>query len=124
MADSANREEECMRRIIAFIKPNMLDDVIFALHGLQNFPGASISEVQDIGRGCRDRKEHADVKPLRGFRKAVRMEIVCAAPQAEEIVETLQRKAHTGLPDDGEIFVSTVDSAVRLRTGEREDNSE
>jgi nitrogen regulatory protein P-II 1 len=111
-----------MRRIIAFIKPNMLDDVIFALHGLQDFPGASISEVQDIGRG--NHAEHRGAKPLRGFRKAVRMEIVCPVSQAEKIVETIQRKAHTGLPDDGEIFVSTVNSAVRLRTGEREDDTE
>ena len=108
-----------MKRIIAFVKPNMLDDVIFGLHDVEGFPGASISEVQGIGSGSCDHLKHGDRTPFHAFPKSVRMEIVCPAVQAEEIVETIREKAHTGLPDDGKIYVSAVEDAVRIRTGDR-----
>ena len=110
-----------MKCIIAFIKPNMLDDVIFALHNIENFPGASISEVHGIGSGSRDHLKHADRTPFHGFPKSVRMEIVCATAQTEEIIETIRQRARTGLPDDGKVYVSAVDDAIRIRTGERGD---
>ncbi len=109
-----------MKRIIAFIKPNMLDDVIFALHRIEEFPGATISEVRGIGRGIR---HHADgtVKRRRsfGFPISVRLEIVCRTSQVEEIVSTIAGQAHTGLPDDGKIVICPADDALRIRTGER-----
>jgi nitrogen regulatory protein P-II 1 len=108
-----------MKRIIAFVKPNMLDDVIFALHEVDDFPGASISEVQGIGSGSRDHLKHGDRTPFHAFPKSVRMEIVCPAAKVEEIVETIRTRAHTGLPDDGKIYISAVDDALRIRTGER-----
>jgi nitrogen regulatory protein P-II 1 len=108
-----------MKRIVAFIKPNMLDDVIDALHEIENFPGASISEVQGIGSGSRDHLEHGDRTPFHAFPKSVRMEIVCPDEQIAEIIETIETKAHTGLPDDGKIYVSGIQEAIRIRTGER-----
>ena len=108
-----------MKRIVAFVKPHLLDDVVFALHELEGFPGANISEVQGIGSGPRDHLKHADRTPFHAFPKSVRMEIVCSADRAEVIMETIQQKAHTGLPDDGKIYVSTVEDAIRIRTGER-----
>ncbi len=110
-----------MKRIVAFVKPNMLDDVIFALHEIEDFPGASISEVQGIGSGSRDHLKHGDRTPFHAFPKSVRMEIVCLAARVEEIVETIREKAHTGLPDDGKVYVSPVEDALRIRTGERGD---
>ncbi len=108
-----------MKRIVAFVKPNMLDDVIFALHEIENFPGASISEVKGIGSGSRDHLEHGGRTPFRGFPKSIRMEIVCSDKLVKEIVETIRKKAHTGLPDDGKVYVSPVEDALRIRTGER-----
>lgn len=108
-----------MKRIIAFVKPNMLDDVIFALHGVSNFPGASISDVQGIGSGPREQLGHGDRTPFHAFPKSVRMEIVCPDDRVEEIVETIRENAHTGLPDDGKIYISPVEDALRIRTGER-----
>ena len=109
-----------MKRIVAFIKPNMLDDVIFALHEIESFPGACISEVHDIGSGSPDLEEHVDRTPFHGFPKLARMELVCATAQYEEIVETIRDKAHTGLQDDNNIYVSTVEDAIRIRTGKHE----
>jgi nitrogen regulatory protein PII len=107
-----------MKRIIAFVKPNMLEDVIFALHEIEDFPGASISEVQGIGSGSRDHLEHGGRTPFHAFPKSVRMEIVCPTGKADEIIETIRARAHTGLPDDGKIYVSAVENAFRIRTGE------
>lgn len=108
-----------MKRIVAFVKPNMLDDVVFALHEIEEFPGASISEVQGIGSGSRKHLRSTDRTPFREFPKSVRIEIVCPASNVEEITRTIQAKAHTGLPDDGKIYISTVEDAIRIRTGER-----
>jgi len=108
-----------MKRIVAYVKPNMLDDVVFALHEVEDFPGASISEVQGIGSGSRDHLKHGDMTHFRGFPKSVRMEIVCMSSQVEEIMATIKEKAHTGLPDDGKIYLSAVEDALRIRTGER-----
>lgn len=108
-----------MKRIVAFIKPTMLDDVIFALHEIEGFPGGSISEVQGISSGSRDHLKHSDRTPFHAFPKSMRFEIVCSAARVEEIVETIRQKAHTGLPDDGKIYVSAVEDALRIRTGAR-----
>ena len=102
-----------MKHITAFVKPNMLDDVIFALHAIEGFPGARISEVMDIGKG-RDRQAHSDREPLHAFPKSMRVEIVCREGMANQIMETIRAKAHTGRPDDGAIFVSPVEQALRI----------
>ena len=94
-----------MKRIIAFIKPNMLEDVIFSLHDIEGFPGASISEVKGIGSGSRDHLKHGDRTPFHAFPKSVRMEIVCTTEQVEEIVAAIREKAHTGVSDDGKIYI-------------------
>ena len=108
-----------MKRIIAFIKPNMIDDVIFALHEIEDFPGASISEVQGIDRGSYDHLKQGDRAPFHSFPKSIRMEIVCLDTSLEIIVQTIKAKAHTGLPDDGRIYISAVEDAIRIQTGER-----
>ncbi len=108
-----------MKRIVAFVKPNMVDHVVFALHEVPDFPGASLSEVQCIGSGSRDPLGPSDRTPLHAYPRAIRIEIVCAAKMAETIIATIRANAHTGLPDDGKIYVSPVEEAVRIRTGER-----
>jgi nitrogen regulatory protein PII len=92
----------------------MLDDVIFALHALDDFPGAAISEVQQIGSGNRHAPTHADRSPYHAFPKSVRIEVVCPADRVDEIVGAVHKNAHTGLPDDGDIYVSSVERAIRL----------
>jgi len=108
-----------MKRIVATIKPNMLDDVIFALHNIRGFPGAAIWDVRQIGGGSGGRGKPVDRTPLHEFPRLVGMEIVCRAELAEELVETILQKAHTGLPDDGRISVSAVEDVVWIRTGRR-----
>jgi nitrogen regulatory protein P-II 1 len=98
----------------------MLDDVIFALYEVEAFPGASMFDIQGIGSGgLRGHLEQADRRPLQAFPKYTRIEIVCPDNQVEDLMETIQKKAHTGMPHDGKIYVSPVDEALRIRTGER-----
>ena len=108
-----------MKRIVAFIKPNMVDDVVFALHKIEDFPGASMSEVREIGEGVHHKGPGGRRRSF-GFPVSVRIEILCPSAQAEEIVATIAGKAHTGLPDDGTIAVCGVEEFVRICTGECE----
>lgn len=108
-----------MKRIVAFIKPNMLEDVVFALHKVEGFAGASISEVKGIGCGMKDHVANHSREAFHNFPAAVRIESVCVDEQVEEIITAIEEHAHTGLPHDGKIYVSDVKQAVRIRTGER-----
>lgn len=110
-----------MKRIVAFIKPNMLTDVIQALHEVSDFPGAAISEVKGIGRGISDHVKESNHEPFHGMPHSVRLESICVDDMADEIVKAIETNAHTGLPDDGKIYVSSVEEAIRIRTGERGD---
>lgn len=112
-----------MKRIIAIIKPNMLDDVVFALHQIEDFPGATMTEVQGMGRSF-----HRHVKKCRdslsfGYPKQVRIEIVCFDNQVELISSTIEENARTGKSGDGKIFISDVAGAIRIRTGQRGENA-
>ena len=110
-----------MTRIVAFIKPNMLNDVICALHEIEDFPGAAIAEVKGIGRGISDHVKGSTHEPFHGMPHSVRLESICLDEMVETIVNAIETNAHTGLPDDGKIYVSPVEAAVRIRTGERGD---
>jgi nitrogen regulatory protein P-II 1 len=109
-----------MKMVIAYIKPNMLDDVVLALHRIEDFPGATIHDVRGIGRGIH-RHVNGTAEPRRdfGFPVSVRLEVMSRDDQADAIVGAIARAAHTGLPDDGKIVVVPVNDAVRIRTGER-----
>lgn len=108
-----------MKRIIAIIKPIMLDDVIFALHKLKDFPGATMTDVRGMGRGFHRHVKKRKLSPSIGYPAQVRIEIVCLVDQVEEIVTTIEKNARTGKQGDGKIFTSPVDGVIRIRTGQR-----
>ncbi len=108
-----------MKRIIAIIKPNMLDDVIFALHQVKDFPGATMTDVRGMGRGFHEHVKESHLSPSFGYPAQVRIEIVCVDDQVDEIVTTIENNARTGKPDDGKIFTSPVDGATRISTGQK-----
>ena len=90
-----------MKHIIAIIKANMLDDVIFALHHIEDFPGATMSEVKEIGCGFHQHLKKAQQTPSFFSPDRVRIEIVCNDGQLNEIVSTIEKNAHTGKANDG-----------------------
>ena len=111
-----------MKKIEAIIKPFKLDEVKEALAGI-GVAGMTVSEVKGFGR----QKGHTEI--YRGseytvdFLPKIKLEIVLADAQVDAAVEAIIKGAKTGKIGDGKVFVSPVESATRIRTGESGDQA-
>ncbi|ENU1226875.1 P-II family nitrogen regulator [Providencia rettgeri] len=111
-----------MKYIIAIIKPFKLDEVREALSDI-GVQGLTITEVRGFGR----QKGHAEL--YRGaeytvdFLPKVRMEIAVSDELVDQVIETIKKKAYTGQVGDGKIFILSLEQAVRIRTGEKQDEA-
>ena len=107
-----------MKKIEAIIKPFKLDEVKDALSevGLQ---GITVVEAKGFGRQKGHTELYRGAEYVVDFLPKVKIEVVLEDDQAERAIEAIQRAAHTGRIGDGKIFVSTVEEAIRIRTGER-----
>ena len=107
-----------MKKVEAIIKPFKLDDVREAL-GEAGIQGVTVTEVKGFGR----QKGHAEL--YRGaeyvvdFLPKVKIELVIDDGLVEQAIEAIQTAARTGRIGDGKIFVTSVEDAIRVRTGER-----
>src|SRR5277367_4691890 len=106
-----------MKKIEAIIKPFKLDDVKSALAEL-GIQGLTVTEVKGFGR----QKGHTEI--YRGseyavdFLPKIKIEIVLADAQVATVVAAIVKSAKTGKIGDGKIFVSSVESVLRIRTGD------
>ncbi|MGB1540532.1 MAG: P-II family nitrogen regulator [Rickettsiales bacterium] len=107
-----------MKKIEAIIKPFKLDEVKEALQevGLQ---GITITEVKGFGRQKGHTELYRGAEYVVDFLPKIKLEMVVEDAMAERTVEAIVNAAHTGRIGDGKIFVSTIEDAVRIRTGER-----
>ncbi|GAB4266213.1 MULTISPECIES: P-II family nitrogen regulator [Deferrisoma] len=107
-----------MKKIEAIIKPFRLDDVKEALKeaGIQ---GMTAIEAKGFGRQKGHTEHYRGAEYTVDFVPKVKIEVVVPDELAAAAVEAIERAARTGKIGDGKIFVSTVDEAVRIRTGER-----
>ena len=112
-----------MKEIKAYIKPHKLSAVVVALHGLEGVTGMSLTEVKGVGRGHKTTNHGRIPADLVGFVPHTRVEIVCQDAHVDEIVSAIEQAAHTGLRGDGKIYVTNVETAVRISTGERGDEA-
>jgi nitrogen regulatory protein P-II 1 len=109
-----------MKKIEAIIKPYKLDEVKDALTGM-GVIGMTVSEVRGFGR----QKGHTEL--YRGseytidFLPKIRVELVVPESLVDKVVDTIAAAARTGSIGDGKVFVTPVESAVRIRTGERDE---
>ena len=111
-----------MKKIEAIIKPFKLDEVKEALHevGLQ---GITVVEAKGFGR----QKGHTEL--YRGAEYEVRLlpkvkvEVACPAASADRYAEAIMQAANTGTIGDGKIFIYDLDSIIRIRTGERDEQA-
>ena len=109
-----------MKFISAVIKPFKLDEVREALTEL-GISGMTVTEVKGFGR----QKGHTEI--YRGaeyavdFLPKIKLELVLPDALVEQAVETIIQAAHSGKIGDGKIFVSNIEQAIRIRTGERDD---
>ena len=104
-----------MKLVTAIVKPFRLDDVKDALkaHGVQ---GLTVSEVQGFGRQRGHTEVYRGAEYEVDFVPKVRVEIL--VDDADAVVDTIVGAAQTGKIGDGKVWVTTVDSVVRVRTGE------
>ncbi len=106
-----------MKKIEAIIKPFKLDDVKEALQeaGLQ---GMTVTDVRGFGRQKGHTELYRGAEYVVDFLPKVKIELVLDDGQVERAVEAIKNAAHSGRIGDGKIFVSPIDDAVRIRTGE------
>ncbi len=106
-----------MKEIKAYIKPHKLADVTSGLRTVDGLTGISIVECRGFGTGWHHAADNAG-EDLLGYRKSLKLEIVCRDEIADEVVRTIADAAHTGLKGDGKIYVGKISHAVRISTGE------
>jgi nitrogen regulatory protein P-II 1 len=111
-----------MKKIEAIIKPFKLDEVKEALQdiGLQ---GITVIEARGFGRQKGHTELYRGAEYVVDFLPKVKLEVVVEDNMAEKTIEAIVRAAQTGRIGDGKIFVSTVEDAIRIRTGERGPNA-
>lgn len=106
-----------MKKIEAIIKPFKLDDVKEALNEV-GISGITVIEAKGFGRQKGHTELYRGAEYVVDFVPKVKLEVVVEDNQAERAVEAIKNAAHTGRIGDGKIFVSTIDDAIRIRTGE------
>ena len=109
-----------MKKIEAIIKPFKLDEVKEALHEV-GVSGITVTEAKGFGRQKGHTELYRGAEYVVDFLPKVKLEVVVPDGQAEQVVEAIAAAAATGRIGDGKIFVSTIDSALRIRTGERDE---
>ncbi|MEX0924103.1 MAG: P-II family nitrogen regulator [Rhodovibrionaceae bacterium] len=107
-----------MKKIEAIIKPFKLDEVKEALHEV-GIKGITVIEAKGFGRQKGHTELYRGAEYVVDFLPKVKVEVVIEDDLVERTVEAIQQTAHTGRIGDGKIFVSTIDEAIRIRTGER-----
>ena len=107
-----------MKKIEAIIKPFKLDEVKEALQDL-GVQGLSVIEVKGFGRQKGHTELYRGAEYVVDFLPKVKIEVVIEDSLLERVVDAIQNAAQTGRIGDGKIFISTIDEAIRIRTGER-----
>jgi nitrogen regulatory protein P-II 1 len=114
----ARDNEGTMKKVEAIIKPFKLDEVKDALSevGIQ---GMTVTEVKGFGRTGGKKEVYRGSAYVVDFVPKVKIEIVVADSQTQQVIDAIEKSAKTGRIGDGKIFVTAVEEAVRIRTGER-----
>ncbi len=106
-----------MKKIEAIIKPFKLDEVKEALQDL-GIQGMTVVEAKGFGRQKGHTELYRGAEYVVDFLPKIKIELVISDDQLEGALEAIAQAAKTGKIGDGKIFVSTIEQAVRIRTGE------
>ena len=106
-----------MKKIEAIVKPFKLDEVREALSEI-GVTGLTVTEVKGFGRQKGHTELYRGAEYVVDFLPKVKIEIVLGDDMVDRAVEAIRRAAQTGRIGDGKIFVSNVEEAIRIRTGE------
>lgn len=113
---------KCVKLIIATIKPFKLEEVREALTAI-GVRGMMVTEIKGFGSQSGHTEIYRGAEYAVNFVPKVKLEIVVAAAMAEEVVQTIAKTAATGKIGDGKIFTLDVEGALRVRTGETDDDA-
>ena len=111
-----------MKLVTAIIKPFKLDDIREALSEI-GVQGMTVSEVKGFGRQKGHTELYRGAEYVVDFVPKIKVEIAVSASQYEDAIDTIRRVALTGQIGDGKIFVSELESVIRIRTGEMDDSA-
>jgi nitrogen regulatory protein P-II 2 len=106
-----------MKMITAVIKPFKLDDVREALSNL-GVQGITVSEVKGFGRQKGHTELYRGAEYVVDFLPKVKIEAAISDEMVEEAIDIITTSANTGKIGDGKIFITSIEEAVRIRTGE------
>lgn len=108
-----------MKLITAIIKPFKLDDTKSALKGL-GIEGLTVSEVQGFGRQGGHTETYRGAEYKIDFVPKVKVEAVVADEDADRVANAIAEAARTDKIGDGKVWITNVDTIIRIRTGERD----
>ena len=106
-----------MKKIEAIIKPFKLDDVREAI-AEAGINGMTVTEVKGFGRQKGHTELYRGAEYVVDFLPKMRVEVVVGDEMVERVVEAIVKAANTGKIGDGKVFVSPVEQAIRIRTGD------
>ncbi|GAB6096071.1 P-II family nitrogen regulator [Desulfatiferula olefinivorans] len=107
-----------MKKLDVIIKPYKLDDVKDALNDI-GIKGMTISEVKGYGRQKGHKEIYRGAEYVVDFVPKIKIEVVVPAELLDRAVDVIRKAANTGKIGDGKIFVTPVEKAIRIRTGEQ-----
>lgn len=108
-----------MKEIKAIIRPFKLLEVIDELTKIEGLPGVTVSEIKGFGKSRAKNAPDKIVYDLVEFIPRIKLEVVVLDEMADEVVNVIQKYAHTGNTGDGKIFIFNVEEVVKIRTNER-----
>jgi nitrogen regulatory protein P-II 2 len=106
-----------MKLVTAIIKPFKLDDVREALSEI-GVQGITVTEVKGFGRQKGHTELYRGAEYVVDFLPKVKIEVAIAESALDQVIESIAKAANTGKIGDGKIFVTTLEQAIRIRTGE------
>jgi len=111
-----------MKMVTAIIKPFKLDDVREALSEI-GVQGITVTEVKGFGRQKGHTELYRGAEYVVDFLPKVKIEAVVRADLVEQVIEAISKAANTGKIGDGKIFVYGIEQAIRIRTGETNEDA-
>ena len=109
-----------MKMVIAYIQSHMGEKVMHALQSIPEVPGATLIEVRGFGRGRGKGEASALATPITewGTLRKLRVETMVADELVDKVVKAIRDAGYTGHYGDGKVYVTSIESALRIRTAE------
>jgi nitrogen regulatory protein P-II 2 len=118
-ASAQRKRGSQMKIVMAIIKPFKLEEVRDALTGI-GVHGMTVTEVKGYGRQKGHTEIYRGAEYAVSFLPKIKLEVAVDEPLVEKVIEAISAAARTGQIGDGKIFVTGIDKAIRIRTGERD----